>query len=79
MTVAAMPTFPFNQYPQSHERLVSVWNSGVEMETDVVWNDQIPEKEGQKFCVYDIAISPGILNICNTMKATMPGILIVHF
>lgn len=30
------------------------------METDVVWNDQIPEKDGQKFCVYDIAISPGM-------------------
>jgi hypothetical protein len=33
------------------------------METDIVWNDQIPDKDGQKVCVYDIAIAPGKSNV----------------
>jgi hypothetical protein len=30
------------------------------MEISPVWNDQIPEKDGVKLCVNDIAFSPGV-------------------
>lgn len=31
------------------------------METETRWSDQIPEKDGSKLSVFEVAISPGML------------------
>jgi len=49
--------------PQSNQQAVSINSkfvlSSVVMEISYVWNDQIPEKDGSKVPVNDMAFSPG--------------------
>ncbi|RYG66035.1 hypothetical protein EON64_10665 [archaeon] len=49
-------TFRANYRPYLR-RIIAL--SALEMEVNYIWSDQIPEKDGEKLAVNDVAFSPG--------------------